>query len=57
MEPTRIFSHPKAAAFSVSEPVTKLEFDLLVGYRRLSSDDQRRFLSVLQAMAPAKKTE
>ncbi|NBB33796.1 hypothetical protein [Pseudomonas sp. BC115LW] len=57
MEPIRIFSQPKAAAFSVSEPVTKLEFDLLVGYRRLSSDDQRRFLSVLQAMAPAKKTE
>lgn len=50
MEPIRIPTHPKTTAFSVFEPVTKLELDLLVGYRRLSSDDQRRFLSVLQAM-------
>lgn len=51
MEPIRISSHQKSTALSVIEPINKLELDLLVSFRRLSSDDQRRVLSVLQAMA------
>jgi hypothetical protein len=54
MEPICIPAHPKITAFSVIEPVTKLELELLVGYRRLSSDDQRRILLVLQAMVSVK---
>jgi hypothetical protein len=54
MEPIRIPAHPKITAFSVIEPVTKLELELLVGYRRLSLDDQRRILLVLQAMVSVK---
>ncbi|WP_413703441.1 hypothetical protein [Pseudomonas sp. Pseusp16] len=57
MEPIRIYSHPKPTGFSVIEPVTKLELELLAGYRRLSSDDQMRILSVLQAMASVKQAE
>ena len=57
MEPIRFPTHPKTTGFLVVEPVTKLEIDLLVGYRRLSSDDQQRVLSVLQAMASVKQTE
>lgn len=56
MEPIRIPSHSKTTEFSVIEPVTKLEFDLLVRYRRLTSDDQRRIFSVLQAMVSVKPT-
>jgi hypothetical protein len=51
MEPIRIHPHPNTNGLSVTEPVTKLELELLTGYRRLSSDDQKRILSVLQAMA------
>jgi len=32
------------------EPITKLERELIVGYRRLSSDDQERLLQVLHAL-------
>lgn len=52
MEPIRIHSYPKTTEFAAIEPLTKLELDLLIRYRRLSSDDQKRVLSVLQAMAP-----
>jgi hypothetical protein len=51
MEPIRIHPHPKTNGLSVVAPVSKLELELLAGYRRLSSDDQKRILSVLQAMA------
>lgn len=51
MEPIRIPTHPKTTGFSVIEPVTKMELDLLIGYRSLTSDDQKRILSVLKAMA------
>ncbi|MNR61894.1 hypothetical protein D3C85_1837670 [compost metagenome] len=57
MEPIRIYSHPKPTGLSVIEPVTKLELELLAGYRRLSSDDQMRILSVLQAMVSVKQAE
>jgi hypothetical protein len=32
------------------EPITKWERKLIVGYRRLSSDDQERLLHVLHAL-------
>jgi hypothetical protein len=51
MEPICIHSYPKTHGLSVAKPVTKLELELLTKYRRLSSDDQKRVLSVLQAMA------
>jgi ribulose 1,5-bisphosphate carboxylase large subunit-like protein len=57
MEPIRIHSHPKTHGLSVVEPVTKLELELLTKYRRLSSDDQKRVLAVLQAMASLKQAE
>ena len=57
MEPIRISTHQKTAAFSVIEPITKLELDLLVKYRRLSLDDQERILSVLEAMASLNQTD
>ncbi len=50
MDLIHIPSLPKIAGVSAVEPITKLELDLLVGYRRLSVDDQERMLSVLQAM-------
>lgn len=50
MEPIRIHSHPKITELAAVEPLTKLELDLLVRYRQLSSDNQERVLSVLQAM-------
>lgn len=56
MEPIRILSYPKTTEFAAVEPITKLELELLTGYRRLSSDDQERFLSVLQAMTSVTQT-
>lgn len=50
MEPIRIHSYPKTGEFAAVEPLTKLELDLVVKYRRLSCDDQTRVLLVLQAM-------
>lgn len=57
MEPIRIHSYPKNTEFAAVEPLTKLELDLLIRYRRLSSDDQKRVLSVLQAMASLSQAE
>ena len=57
MEPIRIHSYPKTTEFAAVEPLTKLELDLLIRYRRLSSDDQKRVLSVLQAMASLNQAE
>jgi len=57
MEPIRIHSYPKTTEFAAVEPLTKLELDLLIRYRRLSSDDQKRVLSVLQAMASLSQAE
>lgn len=57
MEPIRIHSYPKTTEFAAVEPLTKLELDLLTRYRRLSSDDQKRVLSVLQAMASLSQAE
>ena len=50
MEPIRIHCYPKTTEFAAVEALTKLELDLLVRYRRLSLDDQKRVLQVLQAM-------
>lgn len=57
MEPIRIHSYPKTTEFSAVSPLTKLELELLTKYRRLSSDDQQRVLSVLQAMASLSQVE
>ena len=57
MEPIRIHSYPKTTEFAAVEPLTKLELDLLIRYRRLSSDDQKRVLSVLQALASLSQAE
>ena len=57
MEPICIHSQPKTQGLSVVKPVTKLELELLTKYRRLSSDDQKRVLSVLQAMASLKQAD
>jgi hypothetical protein len=57
MEPIRIPSHPKITGFSAIEPVSKVELDMLVGYRRLSADDQARVLVVLQAMVSVHQVE
>jgi hypothetical protein len=57
MEPIRIHSYPKTTEFAAVELLTKLELDLLIRYRRLSSDDQKRVLSVLQAMVSLSQAE
>lgn len=57
MELIRIPSIPKTTGFSAIESLSKLELDLLIGYRRLSSDDQERILSVLQALASVKQPD
>jgi hypothetical protein len=57
MEPIRIHSYPKTTEFASVAPLTKLELELLTKYRRLSSDDQQRVLSVLQAMASLNQVE
>ncbi|MNV84046.1 hypothetical protein D3C71_1778940 [compost metagenome] len=56
MEPIRIHSYPKTIEFVAVEPLTKLELDLLTRYRRLTSDDQKRVLMVLQAMVSVQQT-
>lgn len=50
MEPIHIPAHPKSLGFSAFEPVTKMERDLIAGYRCLSLDDRTRILLILQAM-------
>ncbi|UVM06403.1 hypothetical protein [Pseudomonas laurylsulfatiphila] len=57
MEPIRIHSYPKTTEFAAVAPLTELELELLTKYRRLSSDDQQRVLSVLQAMASLNQVE
>lgn len=57
MEPIRIHSYSKTTEFAAVQPLTKLELELLSNYRRLTSDDQQRILSVLQAMALLSQAE
>lgn len=56
MESICVPAHPKIHGLSTMEPVTKLERDLIVGYRRLSSDDRNRILLVLQAMVSVQQS-
>lgn len=50
MEPICITPVPAADGLAMLEPVTRWERELIVGYRRLSNDDQERLLLVLNAL-------
>jgi len=50
MEPICITPVPEANGLAMLEPVTRWERELIVGYRRLSKDDQERLLLVLNAL-------
>jgi len=54
MELIQIPSHLMTTGLPAIEPISKLELELLAGYRRLSSDDRERILSVLHAMVSIK---
>lgn len=56
MESICVPAHPKIHGFTTMEPVTKLERDLIVWYRCLSSDDRNRILLVLQAMVSVQQS-
>lgn len=50
MEPISVTPVTAARGLAMLEPVTKWERELIVGYRRLSRDDQERLLLVLSAL-------
>jgi len=50
MEPISVTPVTAADGLAMFEPITKWERKLIVGYRRLSSDDQERLLQVLHAL-------
>jgi hypothetical protein len=57
MEPISVTPVTAADGLAIFEPVTKRERELIVGYRRLSSDDQERLLLVLHALVSVKPVQ
>lgn len=60
MEPICVTPVAAPDGLVTMEPITKWERELIVGYRRLSCDDQQRFLRVLDALvavAPRNQSE
>lgn len=54
MDPISVTPVNAAHGLAMFEPVTKWERELIVGYRRLSHDDQERLLLVLHALVSVK---